>query len=203
MRANWIHLRNAAIGAVAAGVLAGCASTNLVSQWRNPDVQGGPYKKLLLVAVAKAENPRRIAEDAFAKNLSALGVASVTSYSLLPEVGQVSKERVEKAVADSGADAALVSKLVKVETKTITSPGMYSPGPSFYGHYQSAWTGYYDPPTTYQSDVFTMEVKLFDAKSSALIWSGITETADPGDPAKEIGKFATLISQQLRKLGLL
>jgi hypothetical protein len=202
MRASGSLARYAA-AAAAACVVAGCASTSLVSQWRNAEAAGGPYRKVFLVAVAKAENPRRLAEDAFAKNLAELGVAPVASYSAMPEAGEVSQERVEKALAGSGADAVLVSKLAKVETRTITTPGSFYPSTTFYGHYRTAWSGYYDPPMTYQSDVFTMEVRLFDAKSGALVWAGTTETADPGDPAKEIAGFARLIAQHLRKLGLL
>jgi hypothetical protein len=197
---SWARNAVAAIGA--ASLLAGCASTRLVSQWRSPDIHGGPYRKVLLVAVAKTDETRRTTEDAFAGHLTPLGVGSVASYTVIPELGEVSKERIEKAVADSGADAALVCRLLKVDTITQVVPDHY-PSPSFYGYYHVAWAGYYEPSMVYQTDVFTIEAKLFDAKSAALAWSGTTETTDPGDPRQEIGRYAEFIARHLKKLGLL
>jgi hypothetical protein len=172
--------------AAAAGLLAGCATTELVSQWKSPTFAGGPFKKVLLVSFAVHDTPRQISEDAFARRLSALGVDAVASYGPIPDRGALTQENIAKAASDAGADAILVCRLAAVDTRTGVSSGAGN-----------------SPPMAFAYDVFTLEVKLSDVKSSQPVWSAVTETADPGNIQGEIDRFAELIAQQLKTLGLI
>ena len=187
---------------LAAAMLSGCATTSIISEWRDPEVkEAGPYKKLFLAAITKQETVRRQMEDAFKDNLSAHGAEGVPSYGPLTEAAEAKKERLVKAVKDSGADAVLVIRLVKRETETTISPAYYGPT-GYYGGYHDSWSGFYDPVSVYQYEVITLEVKLLEVKSGQLVWAASTETVDPGKLEKEITAYAKLITDRMGELKL-
>ncbi len=183
--------------------VAGCASTSLVNEWQSPDAAPA-MRKVLVVGVTNQSSVRRVFEDEFAAQLRAAGVEAVPSYSLLPEDGQAEQAVLEAAVHDAGADAVLVTRLVKQEQRVDVSPGSYRPafGMGFYGWYSSAWMGFYDPPTVYQYDVVTAETSLYSPPQSRLVWSGTTETFSPKDVKKETADFARIIIAALKKRGI-
>ena len=189
---------------VAALLLAACASTTLVNQWKSPTYSGPPLRKVLVVGVTKQPSVRRVFEDEFAAKLRAAGVAAVPSYTIIPEDGQAEQAALEKAVEQIKADGVLVTRLVQRQEKTEVSPGFYGPAPTmgFYGWYSSAWMGYYEPPTVYTYDVVTLETSLYSPPQSQLVWSGITETFSPQDVKKETAGFAKVIIDALRKEGI-
>jgi len=183
-------------------LLVGCASTKLISGWRDPNYSGQPFRKILVIGVTKQSAARRILEDEFVRQLSARNTQAVQSYQLITEDGEVPKERLAQAVQEAGADAQLVSRLLKVERETQVYPGSYMGPPyfgyyGFYGYYSSAWMGFYDPPYVYTYDVVTWEVSLFDARTDRLVWAGTTETFSPREFAKEAAEFAKVIVQEV------
>ena len=182
-----------------------CASTKLVNIWRDPGYAGPPITKVLVIGVTKQSGIRRTFEDIFAERLRDYRVTAVQSYTLIPEDGEVSHERLAHAIAQSGADAALITRLVRVDRQIQVYPGTYVGPPfvGFYGFYSSAWVGFYDPPQAYAYDVVTSETTLFEAKTNRLIWSGTSETFAPQDVRKDTQEFVTLIAQALAVQGLI
>jgi hypothetical protein len=140
-------------------VALGCASTQIVDTWRDPNFSGPPLKSIMVISVTKRASIRRTLEDEFVLELEAKGVRGVRSYTLIPEDGEVPKERLAQAVKESGVEGVLITRLVKVETRTQIYPGTYVGPPylGFYGYYSSAWVGYYEPPQIYTYDVVTAE----------------------------------------------
>jgi len=201
------RLAHAAISCLLMGLLAlaGCASTSLTNQWKNPAYGGPAIKKVLVVGVTKQPAPRRIFEDEFAVALKAAGVDAIPSYTLITQDGQADEAALREAVKKAGADGVLVTRLVRIEQKTQVSPGYYGPAPAmgFYGWYSSAWIGYYEPPTVYQYDVVTAETSLYGVQADELIWSATTETFSPQDVKKETQGFAKIIIDALKKQGII
>lgn len=176
----------------------GCASTQLVNSWQDPRFSGPPLNKIMVIGVTKQAGIRRTFEDELARQLHARGVQAVASYTLIPEDGEVPKDRLAQAVNQSGVEGVLISRLVKVEQDAQIYPGGYTGPPfGFYGFYSSSWIGFYEPPRVYAYDVVTSETNLFDARSDTLIWSGTTETFSPRDIRKDTRDFASVIIQAL------
>jgi hypothetical protein len=187
-------------------VLPGCASTRLVNEWSNPAYQEpGHLTKVLVIGVTRQEGVRRTFEDEFVTQLQAAGVNAAPSYQVVAEVGQATEPQLQAAVQKAGADAALVTRLIKSEQRTRVSPGFYQPVPAygFYGWYSTAWVGYYEPPEVYQYDVYTSETSLYDMTKNQVVWSGTAQTTEPGDIRKESREYAKLIVEALRKRGLI
>jgi hypothetical protein len=180
-------------------LLASCASTKLINEWRDPNYSAQPFGKILVIGITKQSATRRILEDEFVHQLTARGIQAVQSYQLIAEDGEVPKERLAQAVQQAGADGVLISRLVKVERQTQIYPGAYMGPPylGFYGFYSSAWMGFYDPPQVYTYDVVTWEVNLFDSRTDRLVWAGTTETFSPRSFAKDASEFAKIIIKEL------
>ncbi len=193
----------AACAMLAAAMLSGCASTKVVGEWRNAELQvAGPYHKVFLAAVASQETLRREMEDSFHAALVSWNASGVPSYTFLPKASEADQDQLVKAVKDSGADAALVFRMVKRESRIATLPTYYGPT-TLYGGYHAAWGDYYASATAYEYDVITLEAKLFDVASGKLAWAVSTETTDPGKMKKEIAAYTKLICDQMVKTGLL
>jgi hypothetical protein len=150
-----------------------------------------------------AEGP----EVAIAYPSKAAGLDAEPSYRYIPEDGQVDEARVQQAVRQANADAAIITRLVRVEKKTEVSPGFYEPAPAltfgFYPGYSAAWLGYYEPPRIYQYDVYISETSLYDMARNRLVWSGTVQTTDPGDLNKEIKRYVDSVIDALKKKNLL
>ena len=188
------------------GLIACVASTKIVNQWVSPDYTSPRFKKIMVIGVSKQPSIRRTFEDQFVTQLKAAGVDAVPSYVYIPEDGQVDEGRLQAAVKQAGADAAIVTRLVRVEKKTQVTPGFYQPpavGFGFYRGYSAAWLGYYEPPRVYQYDVYISETNLYDTARSQLVWAGTVETTAPGDIDKEIERYVATVIDALKSKNIL
>lgn len=190
---------------IAAVMLAGCASTELVNQWSNPAYTSPWFKRVMVIAVTRQQGIRRTFEDEFVAQLKAAGTDAVASYQYLQEDGQVAETRLKQAVAEAGADAAIITRLVRREQKTEFTPGYYQPVPSlgFYSWYSTGWAGYYEPPRVYQYEVYISETSLYDMIKNQVVWSGTAQTTSPGDIGKEIKDYAAIMIRALREKRLI
>lgn len=192
----------------AAALLAGCASTRLTNAWKDPAFQGPAFTKVMVMGVSNEAGTRRTFEDVFSASLMAAGVIAVPSYTLIPEDGEVGRDRLKEAVQRAGAEGVLVTRIVRVDRRTQFSPGYVTAVPAvgfyrdFYGFYSSAWT-FHTPPQVVQFDVMTLETNLWSMPSGNLVWSGTTETFAPGDVRTESEVFARVVIGALRERGLI
>ena len=170
----------------------GCSSSSVVNEWREPSVSGAPYRKVLVVALGKRVELRRQYEGEFARNLRQRGAEPIEGAALLPDdTDKVKREALLKAVADAGADAVAITRLVKMEQRAVAAPPA-PPTTSLHGYYSSNWSTYYEPSSgggglgPYTQTVATLETSVFDAKSAQLVWRATTETVDADTAQKQI-----------------
>jgi hypothetical protein len=186
---------------------AGCSSTKLVNQWENAQYVPARFARIVVIGVTRQPGVRRAFEDQFAARLKAEGVDAVPSYPVIPEDGPVDETRLQQAVHQANADGVLMTRLVRVERKTETSPGYYTPAPAvtlgLYPWYSAAWLGYYEPPRVYQYDVYVSETSLYDARRNQLVWSGTVQTKSPPALDKEIERYVAAVIKALKKENVL
>jgi hypothetical protein len=181
---------------------AGCASTTLRDQWSDPAWRGEPFTRFYVLGIGNDVANRRIFEDAMVARFAAAGVQAVPSYRDLPESARATEAQIDAAVANAGADALLMTRVKGVQRETQVStvmvPGpLYGPG--WYGWY-STW---YAVPEVRQYDIAVVETSVFDARSKALVWTGVTETFNPRSVQQEVPGFADLIARAISARGLL
>jgi len=185
-------------------MLAGCAATQIVNQWSNPEYASHSFKKIMVIGISKQTSIRRTFEDEFVAQLRSAGVDAVPSYQYIKEDAEVPESRLKEAVNQAGAGGAIITRLVRVERKTDVTPGYYEPQPfGFYGWYSHAWNGYYEPPRVYQYDVYVSETSLYDMAKNEVVWTGTLETTAPGNIKEEIKRYAETVIQALRQNHLL
>jgi hypothetical protein len=187
-------------------LLAGCTpSTTLKSSWRDPDTQVkmGQFSKVLVVAFVKNESSRRIVEDDLAKLLKNKGIPS---YQYLGQNSKLSETELAAKINEDSFDGAIVMRLLDMEKETEYVPGTGT-YPSYYRgfgpYYGSAYGGFNDPGYYKENKIYSVETNLYSLKENKLIWSGITNTANPTDLDKMIEQIAGVVTSEMKKQGFL
>lgn len=219
-RESLMSLKNVAklfMAAAGALVLFACSPTVLTGSWRDPEYTGGPPKKVLIVGMAQKDLGRRMFEDEFARQLREEGVQAAPSYPIFtPAQLKEERETVEAKVRELGFDQVIVTRIVDRRIEEVTQPATAYGTSSYSGGYGGGWNNYYrdswnvvyQPATTYQIEVATLESKLFALGSEKLIWSGQLETETSGTALSEsmesvIRSFVEVVVKDLKKERLL
>jgi hypothetical protein len=195
----------AATALLAVLVVAGCATTTLQSTWSDPAFTGGPFKKLFVMGLsARNVTARRVFEDIMVSKLQAAGVEAVPAYQFLNEDGPAGEQSLQAAVAQSGADAVMMERLLGVDTRTNYSTMMVpgpalGPGMGWYGPY----SGWYAVPQVSQYQIAMAETTLYDAKSRQLVWTATSQTFNPTSVQQEAPGLADAVIGGLRQRGLI
>ena len=189
--------------ALAALVVAGCASTSIRSAWFDTSYNGGAMKKILVIGARGPIADQRVFEDIFAQKLQAAGVNGVPGYLVMPVNVPPGDPAWNAAIEASGADGLLAVRLLGVDTRTQVWTTM-APGPMLWGPYGGWWgPGTYTGPTVTQYEIASVETNLWDIKSRRLIWAATTDTFNPASVAQETPGFAGVILAQLAARGLI
>lgn len=201
----------AALALVASLLAAGCASTTLQSTWVDPGYTGGPFKKFFVVGLSAREvTTRRLFEDIVVAKLQAAGAQAVPAWQSFGDEGQSSEGQMEAAVARSGADALMMTRLLGIDTRTNVSTAMvpgpmlgpgFGPGPG-YGWW-GGYSGWYAVPQVTQYQVATAETTVFDVKTHKIVWSATSQTFNPRSVQQEAPGLADAVIADLKARGLI
>jgi len=194
-------------------LVAACSSTTLSGSWADPAF-AKQIKNVYIIGIAKNETTRRVFEDAFSGKLG--NVRTVSSYKDLANSEEATREDIIKGMTDEGCDSVLLTKLVGQRKETVTSPGRvsgYSSSP-YYGNrggYYNNWGSYYgrshdvvyQPPTSTEFTIVTLESVLYDLKSEKMIWSGQFETVIEASLDKNIKDFVKEVTKDMTDKGII
>jgi hypothetical protein len=192
------RLRSALVLAAALAA-AGCATTRIVSTWRDPALGPVQFRKVVGVALSGDTTLRRLAEDAFVR---AVGPdVAIAGYGVLPDEEMRDRDRARARVEAAGADGAVVYRLAGVETRERWVP------PTTYGH---AW-GYWGwaAPMVYEPGYLTtdryvqVETAVYDVASARLVWAARSETLNPKDAHDVIDEVVQASVAAMREAKLL
>ena len=192
------------VGIVYLGILmSGCASTKVGETWVSETHTGGPVSDVLVIGVTDQETIRRVYEDKFVQQLSAIGVDAVSSADALAihAGNKVEKEDVLEVVRKYGNDAVLITHLVSEEKKEVYHPPRYYGG--YYDYYDYAYDfsyqqGYYTTDT-----IIRLETNLYDVQTEKPIWSGQSRTWNPSSDEKLIDEVIETVIKSMQESNLL
>ncbi len=164
----------------AAALLQGCATepvTTLELSWVSP--QQEPFKKLLIITVARDEFVQIAFQDQMASALKARGVNAVASKRYFTRYSEDEKARFKQSIDDSGADFVLLARVTGRDTKTRDdrfmtigdATGLYTA----YDRYASVALSSND----YSQETVNSEVSIFRLQGEKLVWSARLRTANP------------------------
>ena len=192
-----------------AALLCGCQNTSIRSAWFDTDFSGPPLRKIAVVGSAGGAAGDRLVEDIFVTRLQALGVEAVAGHAVRLDDPALTDASFEAGVQGTGAQGLLLVHLLGVETRTQVSTTMVHGGMGWgrgpWGG--STWGGgahaVVPVQQVTQSDIATVETKLFDVKSRQLLWAATTSTFNPRSVASEAPAFADLIIGELVTRGII
>ena len=205
--ANLMDVQRVTAATGALLLLASCASTTLQDTWVDPGFTGGPVKKVFVLGLSARDlAARRVFEDIMVARLQAAGTQAVPAWQYLRDDGQVPEPALEAAIAQSGADSMLMTRLIGIDTRTHVSTVMVptrvmmpGPGPGWWGMYNS----WYAAPQVTQFQIATAETTLFDAKLQRIVWTTTSETFNPTSVQREAPGLADAVIGSLRAHGLI
>jgi hypothetical protein len=198
-----------------AAFLAGCASTEIKSTWRDPEYKGPPVKKMAVFMLSTSENMRRFAEDQVARSLPP-STRVVPSYTLFDKPEQ-NIESVKSKLAQDGFDSVLMARTVSIDKSQVqvpshtqlvpTGPILVAPPPlngtALDSYYRYAYGYTYQTTPGYTADVtkVVVETVLYRLPGGEPVWSAISESrASQADMVQEL---VQLIDKQLAREGFI
>src|SRR6185295_10253019 len=137
------------ISLCAIALLAACQTTSFKSAWYDTTYTGGVLKKVVVIANDGTTANSRVFEDIFVQKLNAAGVIGIPGYTTMPPAARAAEAPFATAIAATGADAVLMVRLLRVDTKTQVST-MMMPGPMY-----GPWGGFYGGPGLYPATDIT------------------------------------------------
>jgi len=200
----------------AAFAIAGCAGsarTSLETSWVNPKFQGAKFKKVLIVSVAADEFAQQYFQDDMAAALRKRGMMAVASERFFTHLSPAEETRFKQAVAQSGADAVLLARVVGVDEKTTARPAMLTTATGVPVAYawgiDAAFTQAFAPtryvsPTDYSTTTVLVETLLYEMQGRTPVWSAQTRTtnADKGDLQPAVAQFVSVLVDAMQRDGL-
>jgi hypothetical protein len=211
------------VTAAMAVLVAGCATraTTVEAQWVSPTLASrGKVQSVLVVAALRDSSHRRMLEDRLTEVLSANGVKVVQSYTVVPDAAALTEAQLRDAVSRASASHVLVSSVTGTTTTVnVTQPMVMGPGwgPGWGGssmmmssgwggmssHHSMAWSRSITPDVRTNQSLHG-DTRLFEAKSSEVVWSAATTTVTGWDSVPSmIDQFARLMVETLRKDGVI
>ena len=192
--------------ALLAGAVAGVsldAAPKLKSSWRNFDQAATPVSKVVVIGFTTEQATRRTMEDSLTAEIRKLGGKAEPSYTIVP--GQLPKDpsTMKEKVVAAGFDGAVVVRVAGVRQEQAWDPGYVAAIPTNYGTvwtYWGYWGGFaWDPGYLRTDTVVRIEIVLYAVDRNLLIWSGLTESTNPGSVRKLIQEIAVSVGADLKK----
>jgi hypothetical protein len=189
--------------------LAGCASTSLVEEWKEPSYNGPAYKKVLVVGASSSPARRRAFETEFVKQLDKrVGVQGIPSHTLIPDEQQVTREELARVIQNSGIEAVMMTRLIGTEQNIHYTPGTVSAYPygwygGMYDYYYGAWGQVSSPGYLTTSTTVRLETNVYDVATEKLVWAGVTESFSPSDVEQLTDELAAVVLRNMSEYKIL
>jgi hypothetical protein len=181
---------------MAALLISSCISMRVTDQWSDETFQGPAYKKVMVVALTKRADLRKPTEDEFRRQLKARGIEAVVCYECIPDVDQLSREDLIKVGEGKGVEAYLLVRILRTEMRIESRQSSSQPPSSGLGMdsmMDMRLSGSPDPPVSRRTEVATLDARLFDGKSTKLVWRSTIESVDPAGDGSGIVAFVRAV----------
>ena len=176
----------------------GCATTQLNTSWKDPSAGPRSFKKVVVLVLNTTPGERRAQEDEIVSHMKK--TTGVPSYTMIPDAELADRPRVKEKIIQSGADGAVVLRLIEAREETTYVPGATS-------YWDAGTTGFapyhYNPSHTVTNIIVRAEVSLYSVPDGKLLWAGASRTSNPEGARDLAMQVARAAGEELRKQGLL
>lgn len=186
-------------------IIVSCSTTELVDNWKNPDIDTYSPNKVLIVGMTSNIEARKQFEKQLQDEYASRGIESVMSLEFL-ESSFTSKKKTEedlKALENSliidGFDTILFTKVIGVEDKITYKEG-YDDYDSTYRRFKEDYLRYqdafYNPDYYEEYTVYHTETSMYcicPTKDRELIWKGYIDIMDPQSINETVNDYVRLV----------
>lgn len=189
-------------------LLSSCATTSLTTTWHDAQYSGqNTLQDVLIIGVIKEETIRRLYEDSFAAKFAESNIQAIPSYSLQNSDIKPTRESIDRAIAESGAQFVLITRHLGTDRKEHYRPPEPVYTDPFYSRYHNyhpfAYRQMYTPGYTYTVTTVSLEANLYDARTEKLVWSARSQSVDPKMSSKYLDDLISVFSRDMIEKGLL
>ncbi len=201
-----------AITAVIVLPVANAKPVKLLMSWKNPAYSGSKPRRLLVSGMSQNPEIRADFEDDLSSAIANEGLEVIPGNHILfrPDSSDLDPEYLRGQIRDFKIDGIIVSRLVRVDKKTIYVPGHsyvvpYAYYRSFYGYYGTVYRQVYSPDYLREDTTVRVETNLYAASPTdgELIWTGTSDSFNPRSAQKVIDGVVKLIAKELKVQNLL
>lgn len=182
------------------GLAAGCApkGTSLVTSWREPSAAPTRFEKVLVLFFAPHESQRQFGESELVRLMTR--TRGVAAHTVLSRDDLKDVAKVKAAMAREGFDGALAMRFVET-TQQLSQDAAYAPSyAAFWDYYDVAWPLINDPGYVRMDRAMQMESRVYSMKDGGkLLWSGLSQTMNPGSAQEFVAQVASTVAADLRK----
>ncbi len=177
-------------------ILASCATTKLTTVWKDENFHG-TIGKVVVVGAFREPSIRNFFEDEFVRQLKSRGVDAVASYTIVP-IGELKRKGfLMTEIRRSGADAALVTRLVDKKTVGSYVPGEVYVVPNYYRRWGPYFDYIYQPGYMVREEYAYAETNVYDTKDEKLIWAARSRTLMSGSRRDLIKSFVRTMTDEM------
>ena len=178
-----------------------CASPmHLTDNWKSSAYTGPAYKKIMVVAMTKRIEMRQSVEDEFVKQLKSRGVEAAACHECIPDPDKVTREELIKMSRGMGIEAFLIVRVLRVGTEVQSyqgqSPSLMAANTGRDSMVDMQWFGP-EPSMEKRSVVATLESRIYDGKTSNLVWRSTVDAVNPYGNEEHVSRFVSLIVKTL------
>lgn len=178
-----------------------CSTSDLVDNWKNPEIESYQAGKILIVGMTSNNEARKLFEDRLKKEYQDRNIEAVTSYEYFENSKKTEEDLLvlENKLLSDGFDTILFSKILGSETKERLSQSYRNTENTyrkFRDEYYTYQDIYYNPAYYEQYPVYHAEASLYcicTTKARELIWKGFIDITDPTDIKETVDDYVKLI----------
>jgi hypothetical protein len=195
--------RRALVLLALAVLLAACASAQLTSQWKAPDGQPQPLRRVLVVALTQDSALWRETEGGFVRDLQQIGAHAVAAHAVLP--ASATRDDVRAYVERDSLDGVLAVRVLSDEFAVLSMTRENVPDfPLFYDLYSTTWPGPASTTFAPEGRVQRVDVRLYEGRGDArLLWRAVSESFEPRSTTSALRELRALVVDTLEREGLL
>ena len=196
-------------------LLQSCTSSDLVENWKNPEIDVFRAEKVLVLAMSKDAKNRKLFEKKLVDELMSKGVNAVNSKDFFSDEfvsrppTESELEALENELLSEGFDAILVSRVIGAEDKVTLVQSYQNFNRTFNDFeedYNSNQDLYVEDERLEKYTVYHAESALYcicPTKEREVIWRGSIDVTQPDSDRKAIKDYINMLMWTLEEQELL
>jgi hypothetical protein len=194
------------MAALAAILIAGCASTSTNSNDSGSEASSSAYRSFLVVGVAGDYNSRAQFERMLVSGLKAEGVSARPYHDVAGGNKPLTRESVLAAIDKYGFDAVVVTRVLDTETDTeirsnVTGAKMKRKEGGIKDLFRYDYEEIREPISLTVDMRVSFGIELFSSATQTLVWSAETRGGKADNIGKLIDETAESVVRQLKRAG--